>query len=232
MKKRIYIIGATILFMMGANSCSNSFYDVNNNPNSAIDVPSDLILPAALVSTSTYVNTRFQFLNLWMGYWNWSGNYSISTSDKNYQFQTSYHNDVWTAMYAGQLNNYQTIDTKAAAANQPFVQGMAKIMKAFCTQYLVDTYNNVPYSDALKGTTSITPKYDDAKTIYEDLIVQLDAGLALLKTAQGLLDKGATYNPGSNDIMFKGYVKLWQKFANTVKLRIAFRKSEKSGRDA
>ena len=90
MKNKIYGFGLAIFMLFLTGSCSNSFYDVNNNPNSAVDVPADLILPAALVNTAAYVNTSFGFLNFWMGYWNWSGNYSIGISDKNYQFTNGY----------------------------------------------------------------------------------------------------------------------------------------------
>ncbi len=220
MKKNIIGFGIFVLMFLAMPSCTDKFYDVNINPNAAVDVPADLILPAALATTGSYVTTNFDYLNLWMGYWNWSGNYSISTSDKNYQFSNGFRNNTWASVYSAQVNNYDAVDTKAATAVQPLVQGMAKIMKIFAFQYLVDTYGNVPYSDALKGTTSILPKYDDAQTIYKDFIVQIDAGLALFAKGDG------TYNPSTNDIMFKGDISKWQKFANSLKLKILLRQSE------
>ncbi len=226
MKNKIYGFGLAVFMLFLTGSCSSSFYDVNNNPNSAVDVPAELILPAALANTGSYVTTAFPFLNLWMGYWNWSGNYSIGISDKNYQFTNGYQNQVWTSVYAAQINNYDAADKKAAAAGQPLVQGMAKIMKSFCFQYLVDSYGNVPYTDALKGTSSILPKYDDAQAIYTDLIVQIDTALGLFKTGNG------THNPGTNDIMFKGDISKWQKFGNSVKLKILLRQSEVASRSA
>ena len=220
MKKNIIGLGVFALMFFAMPSCTDKFYDVNTNPNSAVDVPADLILPAALATTGAYVTTQFDYLNLWMGYWNWSGNYSISTSDKNYQFSNSFRNGTWSSIYSSQVNNYDAADTKAGAASQPLVQGMAKIMKVFAFQYLVDTYGNVPYTDALKGTLSIQPKYDDAQTIYKDFIVQIDAALGLFAKGDG------TYNPTTNDILFKGDISKWQKFANSLKLKILLRQSE------
>ncbi len=222
------IIGLVVFAMMflAMPSCTEKFYDVNTNPNSAVDVPADLILPAALASTGSYVTTNFDFLNLWLGYWNWSGNYSINTSDKNYQFTNSFRNGVWNSVYAAQANNYDAADIKAAAASQPLVQGMAKIMKSFCFQFVVDSYGNVPYSDGLKGTGSILPKYDDAQTIYKDLIVQIDNAFTLFSKGDG------SYNPASNDILFKGDISKWRKFGNSLKLKILLRQSEVSANAA
>ncbi len=225
MKKIIILIGIFTLTFLGT-SCKDNFFDVNKNPNDAVVVPAELILPAALQNSASYVSTNFQFLNLWMGYWNWSGNYSINTSDKNYQFVNTFNNGIWNTQYANLLNNYNGIENKAIDSKQPLLQAMAKTMRVHGFQYVVDTYNNAPYTDALKGTTSILPKYDDAKTIYEDFIVQLDLAMDLFTKGTG------SFNPGANDIMFGGDISQWKKFVNTLKLRILLRQSEMVGRDA
>ena len=56
-------------------------------------------------------------------------------------------------------------------------------MKSHNFAMLVDMYNYVPYFDALQGLTDIRPKYDDGKTVYEDLIKQIDTGIAKIKGA-------------------------------------------------
>jgi hypothetical protein len=206
--------------------CKSDYLDVNNNPNQATAASPQLVLPDALASTGSYLTgtgSSFYFLNLWMGYWNWSGNYSIATSDKNYQFTQGFNNGIWSNAYLN-LKNYNYIDTQAGTLNQPLLQGMAKIMKALHFQILVDTYGDIPYTDALKGTTSILPKYDKAQDIYDDLFKQIDAAIALLSKGDG------TLNPGPNDIMFKGDISKWLKFANTLKLRMLLRQSEKADR--
>lgn len=108
--------------------------------------------------------------------------------------------------------------------NQPLLQGMAKIMKALHFQILVDTYGDIPYTSALQGTANILPTYDKAQDIYDDLFKQIDAGIALLNKGDG------TLNPGPNDIMFKGDISKWLRFANTLKLRMLLRQSEKADR--
>lgn len=207
------------------------YLEVNNNPNQVTAATPQLVLPDALATTGWYltgsapsgVPGSFYFLNLWMGYWNWSGNYSISTSDKNYQFTQGFNNSIWGSAYLN-LKNYNYVDTQGATLGQPLLQGMAKIMKALHFQILVDTYGDVPYTSALQGTTTILPTYDKAQDIYEDLFKQIDAGMALLAKGDG------TLNPGPNDIMFQGDISKWLKFGNTLKLRMLLRQSEKADR--
>ncbi|MFD1143001.1 SusD/RagB family nutrient-binding outer membrane lipoprotein [Larkinella insperata] len=220
------LMGLVIL----VTGCKN-YLDVNNNPNQVTAATPQLVLPGALAATGWYLtgnapsgNTgNFYFLNLWMGYWNWSGNFSIATSDKNYLFTQSFNNSIWSSAYLI-LNNYQYIDNQAAAQNQPILRGMAKIMKALHFQILVDTYGNVPYTSALQGTTNILPTYESGQVIYEDLFRQLDSAQVLLNAGTG------TLNPGTNDILFGGDVSKWLKFGNTLKLRMLLRQSEKPER--
>ncbi|WP_240163513.1 SusD/RagB family nutrient-binding outer membrane lipoprotein [Spirosoma taeanense] len=218
--------------LLVATSCKEDYLNINNNPNQATSATPELVLPGALASSASYIQTRFPFLNLWMGYWNWSGNYSIGTSDKNYQFTNAFGAGIWDNGYLI-LKNYNYIDTQGAALNQPVVQAMAKIMKAFHFQILVDTYGNVPYTEALSGVSTASPKYDDQVAIYEDLFKQIDAALALFDQADKLSEQGGTVlNPGTNDIMFHGDLDEWRRFANTLKLRMLLRQSEKPERQA
>ena len=49
------------------------------------------------------------------------------------------------------------------------------------------TYGNIPYSEALNIDDPF-PKYDDAKTIYDDLFTRLNADIAALNTAGGAFE--------------------------------------------
>ena len=225
-------IGSLALLLAVSSGCKDEFFDVNNNPNQVTAATPELVMPNALANTATYYQTSFAFLNLWMGYWNWSGNYSIGTSDKNYQFTNTFNQAIWNNAYTN-LKNYNYIEQQTAAQNQPYLQAMAKIMKAFHYQILVDTYGNIPYTNALQGLTVAQPTYDTGVAVYEDLFKQIDAALALFTSGETRAAAGETINsPGVNDIMFKGDIGKWRRFANTLKLRMILRQSEKADRQA
>ena len=104
-------------------------------------------------------------------------------------------------------------------------------MKAMLFQQLVDLYGNVPFSDALKGTLSLTPKFDDQKAVYEALIPLLDSAIIDLKA------NPFTGSFGGADIsragsLGGGSTTKWIKFANSLKMRILIRQSRIAGRSA
>ena len=51
-----------------------------------------------------------------------------------------------------------------------------ELLNVYSFQNLVDIFGNVPYSQAL-DINNITPAYDDAATIYSDLLSRIDAAL-------------------------------------------------------
>lgn len=57
------------------------------------------------------------------------------------------------------------------------------------------------------------PKYDDANTIYKDLITKLTTASNALNASNG--------SYGSADLVFGGDASKWKKFANTLRLRMA-----------
>ena len=86
------------------------------------------------------------------------------------------------------------------------------ILEVYAYQLLVNTYGNIPYSEALNRSIPF-PKYDDAKTVFYDLIARLDSNIAGLNPSAGSL--------GSSDQIYKGDPAKWKKFAATLKLKFA-----------
>jgi len=224
MKKSINIYIPVALMILGA-SCSKNYFNINDNPNAATNTTPELVLPNALKVTVATQLTGYTYLCGWMGYWAPSGSYAISASDvASYKQTNDTYSGSWTTFYRN-LEDYDYIERSARSQNKPFYIGAAKIMKAFVFQQLVDLYNDVPYSDALKGTTSITPKYDKGQAVYEAIALQLDSGVLNMQ------NPSAT-STANSDILFGGNTASWIALANTLKLRIAMRQTAMNGRDA
>ncbi len=79
---------------------------------------------------------------------------------------------------------------------------------------ILNTYGNIPYTEAL-NTSIPFPKYDDAKTVYTDLLTRLDTCIA------GLNNSGSSL--GSADLIYGGDLGQWTKFAATLKLKMGIR---------
>lgn len=219
-------------FMVISVGCSDNFLDVNENPNDPpISTPS-LTLPVAQqglaqlnATDMTYVG---QFLAVnWATPSNWSANadfvrYNINSSFVHSVtiFETSYVSILKNLTY---IENYEDVN---GAIDYSAYKVITNILKGFQYQYLVDLYGDVPYSEANLREENYTPKYDDAETIYKDLIDKLtDAATLALNLPEVYED------PGSQDIIFNGNMTNWAQFANTIKLRMLVRLSN-TGQDS
>jgi hypothetical protein len=227
MKKKIFIIVLFAAFAL--QSCKKDFLNLETNPNTPSVATPQFLLSGAEKTTADIMNgaigNYFSTYGVWMGYISPSGNYVPNTVLVSYGFGTDDY-QVFTPLYQN-LTNYDALE-KLANADPSLAnfQAIAKVMKAYGFQALVDNYNNVPYTEAFQGAKNITPKYDKGEAIYDDLLKQLDAAI-------NLINKNASAtNPGAADVIFNGNMISWKKFANTLKLRIILRQSNLTAKQA
>ncbi|MBP6430348.1 MAG: SusD/RagB family nutrient-binding outer membrane lipoprotein [Ferruginibacter sp.] len=220
------------LMLVGALASCKTDLDINvdpNNPTLTTAQP-NLILPSALQTTANIYNrnlvgdNNFRFASIWMGHAGFSGNYFIGQETNNYTLTTQFGEGTWTNCYDNNAD-YDLVQKLGKSKVIPFYEGIGKVMKAYNFQTLVDLYNNVPYSEALQGAVVPTPKYDNGKDVYEGILKDVEDGIALINSA-------TPGTVGNDDIMFKGDKVKWAQFANTVKLRMLLRQSERSERSA
>lgn len=228
MKKSILILTLGVGVFIGG--CKKDFLtSLANNPNtpSSDKATPQLVLPAALENTDRIVQTSFNMATLWFGILNWKGGYAISTNSLSYIETTNSDNGSWFSLY-NNASNYNFIEEKAKATpDYDYYVAIAKIMKAVDFEYLVDNFNDVPYTAALNAAAGTAaaffPKYDKGQDIYTSIVNQLDSAMSIIGAAKG---NNQEILPGNDDVMFGGNMALWASFANTVKLRILLQQSE------
>lgn len=120
-------------------------------------------------------------------------------------------------------------DAKVKIQDQPSVSpsdiaikqnklALIDILMSYSYSVLVDTFGNVPYTQSLDIKKYPLPAYDDAKTIYKDLISRFAADALILKT------NSADSNFDSADLIYGGNSASnakWAKFANSMIIRLA-----------
>lgn len=225
--KIIKYILSTLIVLVFITSC-NDFLDVNEDPNNPTEVSVDLILPTALQfsAQSQYGRRTNAVSNFFMTNWSQAKGFSYFDDDFQYNPSSTYYSGIWNWTYGTCLTQYADIDRNESDIENYIA--IAKIMKAFHFQTLVDTYGDIPYFEALQRGDNPTPAYDDALSIYDNLILELDAALALIGAAENNIN---TKKPNAtDDIMFSGNMDKWKQFANTVKLRVLVRQSDLSSR--
>ena len=228
------IISFIVIISIVGSSCKKDFLtSLANNPNSPTSSAAtpQLLLPGTLTSMASILNGAatnggYQDQAAWMGYWNYSGGYSFNQTVQEYVMTTGAP-QVWDNYY-GILTNLNVI-LQQANSNAQYKQygAIANVLGSICFQNLVDVYEDVPYTQALKGSGNFFPSYDKGSDIYDSLTLKLDAAIATLSSpaASDLI-------PGADDIMFAGNLTSWAQFANTVKLRLLLRQSNVSAKQA
>lgn len=209
-----------LLVLLLLVSCDD-YLDVNTDPNNPTEVTPDLVLPGAQKYTADYIQARYRgsaniMGNLMVYNYSQSDGFSWYYDEFYYENYSALYNDVFEYAYVTCLKQYQIL-TNYEDSEYDYYKAIGMIMKAYHFQLLVDFFGDVPYSEALTRGGNATPVYDDAQTIYEDLMVQLTDAISLINNVDGATEVG------DDDAMFGGDMDMWKKFANTVKLRILTR---------
>ena len=228
MKKLKFLVPILALAFI---SC-DQYLDVNDSPNQLTfekATPSKL-LPGAQVSTyRVQVGSMNQLGNVFMNSWTRNVQSFGNGFDKELQLNldNGFYASIWDGLFR-ELKNYQAIiDYPNPDGTYDNYVAAAKICKSFYTQYLVDLYGNIPYTEAWLGNANITPKYDDDYAVYQKLITQLEEARNLIDNAPANVEDITPY-----DVMLKGDMAKWKEFANTVQLRLCLRMSECTGAKA
>jgi hypothetical protein len=213
--KKILIIGLSSLLIV---SCTKNIERFNEEKKKAANVPAASLFANATKATMDYLastNVNINVFRLVTQQW------ATTTyqDEPNYDFTTRNIPQAWWGwFYRDVLVDLQ--ESKRLIPATPIISEGAKknriaivdIMQVYVYSVLVNTFGNVPYTESL-NYNNLFPKYDDAKTIYDDLLTRLNADIAALSTAEKGFD-------AADDILYAGSVAAWLKFANTYKMRL------------
>ena len=208
-----YILGLSLSLMLGLGGCDQDFDTININPNSPEKVSSNLLLPTVIRSTTNEIAG-----NAW-GYGNVVMQYVAKiqfTNEDRYNWgpQGNPYNSFYNNMR--DINNVIAISSEAGQQNYV---GIAKVLRAHLFSYMTDAYGEIPYSEAIKAKDGVNyPQFDSQEAIYADILKELEEANSLL---------GTTNERVEGDILFNGNVERWKKFANSLRLRILMRLSDR-----
>lgn len=221
------IFGILTSLIIVTSSCSN-YLDINDNPNSATSSTPERVLPQALTNSGAIASSYNTYGSSTVGYIANAGGFAGFGSLISYSYATTDYAGLFNSSYDN-LNDYQyVINQTSSDPGLTYMNSIARIMKVYMFQKLVDTYNDVPYSNALGGSNSLSPKYDKAEDIYKDLILQCDTAINNIIVGQA----ASTTNrvPAGADPVFEKFgssqMEYWKQFANTLQLKLLIRINE------
>ena len=216
--KKIFIYLAIIGTLATTAACDKGFEDVNKNP----------VLPTSLdpiyffsnaqfgsaIATHNYQLQIIQQINTpYTGVVEGGNHNTVSDPNSNANFNSLY-------LQNGPVNLLTTV--LALTKDNPArsnLYNMSRIWKSYVFLVLVDTYGDVPYSEAgkayLEGIN--LPKYDDQKLIYDDILKELEEATKALDASKPI---------ESGDLFYKGNIAQWKKLGNSLLLRAGMRYSK------
>lgn len=220
--KRIAIFLLTSVVIMGTMSCKK-YLDVNQNPNSATSSTPDLVFPQSLVYMANMVSSFNNYGAQVAGVMANAGGYGGFNETWTYLYTTGTQSGLWSSTY-DMLEDYDyVINSTKGVADYANYNAAARVMQAYGFELLVDQYNDIPYTEALKGAAAIGPKYDKATDIYPALANQLDSAIAIINA-----NPLALALTSASDPLFGGDMTKWKQFANTIKLRLIIHAGSKA----
>lgn len=217
------LIAFLLIFVFTA--CEDKIDELNVDPDTFPSANDAQILTSAQGFLSYVVDVDLNMGSfLWAQYYTWGIGVSIGNEER-FVSEPSNYNGYWERAYSECL-----IDLKALTKSEsPAYRGVGKALQAYIYQGLVDHFGDIPYSEAISGEIEaggiLTPAYDDAATIYGDLVTVLDDAIADLNLA----DDG---DIGADDLVYGGDIDNWIRFAHSLKLRVLMRTSEVAPQEA
>ena len=234
--KNIALLGVLgLILTLGA--CTKNFKSLNTNPNAPQFVPTSYLLSSAQKGLADFS---------WDRWWNASDGMVLAqyyaentyTTESQEFYRANITKQYWGAFYASgatdpgnvtvagmkslqtiidECNTSPALYSKYGAVNNQ--KAVAYILEAWTFQMLTDVWGDIPFSQALKDVVISQPKYDKQSDVYNGLFSMLDSASALIDVTKTDLQ---------GDLMYNGVMSQWQKFANSLRLRVAIRIADRN----
>ncbi len=217
MNRKIII---AIIFIFGIlSSCTKNFEDMNIDPKHPLEVNGSVLFTNAQVEIADQISSTNVNRNIWKlmaQYWT-ERSY---TDEANWNIVNRRISDNMFRTYMAvmkDLEDAKSIISKEDAfydnekANKKNRIAIIDLTEVFVWQRLVDMFGDIPYTEAL-DIENYTPKYDDAATIYQDLITRATADVADIDVTEGSF--------GSADLIYGGNTDNWLKFGYSLLVKL------------
>jgi len=217
-----YLVLLGFLGFISMVSCTGDFDDVNTNPQQTNEMDAKYLFTYSLRrgSLDAYIYQRSQmlFANHYAQYY---ANCATYFETDRYISNDGWLTEFWNESYSIYLANINEAIKISEAEKDVNKVMMSRIWKVFLYHRLTDFFGDIPYFQALQGASNsdyLKPPFDTQEKIYLDMINELSVAVNQLD------EQGANF--GAADLIYKGNVLKWIKFANALKLRLSIRISD------
>lgn len=213
--QRVYIL--LIGLSLGIVSCKKELANINKNPNASENPQPDYLLTAAEKLTAdaywgvdNNMNSSLLFIQHW-------AKIQYTDPDRYIENNNSF-TTLWKTLYGQSITDLNKVITIADQQQKPNYKAVALTLRSWVFQLLTDTYGDIPYRQAGKIDSFLTPAYDKQEDVYLGLLSDLKTAQATLSASGGTI---------AGDPLYGGNIGSWKKFINSLRIRIALRIADK-----
>lgn len=204
------------LILLVTASCRKAyFYSGINDNNTLLKDPKPALLLPGIILKSAYKwggdASRFSsiFTQQATGYGNQTSQYS------RYNVSPDDVDNYWTfGVYGAIMNDIHAMIRSANQRGNLYYSAIGKVLMANTLGLTTDAWGDVPYAEAFQGNANPQPRYDAQKAVYDTLHKLLDEAIATLSGDDNSVDQ-----PGDDDVLFKGDISQWIRFAHSLKAK-------------
>ena len=200
-------------------SCTKDLERFNRETKKPATVPAGMLFNNSVKALSDAMTTASVNTNVFrhvVKHWGQATN----QEEAQYDFLTRAINTAWwTRMYQDVLSDLREAK-RLITADETLTEGvktnqlaMLDVIEVYTWGVLVNTFGNIPYTEALDDE-KLFAVYDDAKTVYADILKKLATDISKLNTSSAGF-------AATEDFFYSGNVSRWIKFANTLYMRLA-----------
>jgi hypothetical protein len=200
-------------------SCDRRFEELNTNPQAVNEVDLGLLHANALRNTPNGGVESDQTLSqqFYVPF-----QQSTTLGFNANAFNEGQNNGRWNGAYGGPVKQLTHVVTMAKdLPNRSNLYNEARIWLAYNYMTLVDSYADVPYTEAGRAYLDklFYPKYDNDETIYASLRTELKEASAALDPTKG--------TEATTDFFYQGDISKWKRLGYSLLLRLGMRYSRK-----
>ncbi|HSP83371.1 MAG TPA: SusD/RagB family nutrient-binding outer membrane lipoprotein [Gillisia sp.] len=222
MKKIQFYISclAVLLIFIG---CTRDFEEINEDPNRIATISPGTLLNPIIYGLATHNAGRsdaitFNLMQVSLPF------PSISGGLHRYDVSQNIGNSSWSNYYRW-LNNIKEMNTASIEAGDTNYEAISLTLNALAFANLTDLFGPVPMTNALQGEEgNFYPSFDSQEFIYGKLLEDLERANSLYDPETSMIY--------ADDILFHNDVEKWQKFTNSLHMRLLLRISGRSETNA
>ena len=224
MKKILKKTNLLVLMLFAFMSCSD-FEEININPTAANkdQVQIEYFINSSIggAQQNPHISERIFVL-----YWNDAGRMTrvgtLSEGSANDGWSSDYYNGYVSSWLRNINAGIKIADEQIASGNfrehTPNLKQVARIWRAYIMSEMTDNFGPIP----INGFEGVNPEYSDVKEVYYYMLQELDeATNALDLTVSNPDDALKKLDPA-----YEYDFKKWQKYGNSLRMRLAMRLSE------